>query len=533
MMQPLKQSNKLIIFTLKREKLKLSLWLVGCLSFVLIGIIAYVTVYSDPVDRQAMSAAMSNPAMEALFGKAIGLNNYTIGAMYSHTMTVMTLSLISISTILLVIRNTRLEEEEGMLEMFRALPTGKLAHTTSALTILVLYNFLIALLTMLVLSIFGDDSMGFEGTILTGAMYGSIGLFFGAIALLLAQLSSNTRSAAMSSFMILGLSYILRIVGDTSVNLLSWISPLGLLYQTKPFVTNEWNPVLWINMISAMVIGFSFYLQSYRDLGSGLLPVRTGRDSATRIVKTLPGFILKLLRTPLIVWTASLFILGLTYGSVIGEVESLIAGNEVIEQIIAADPEKSMVNQFIRIIIGLLSIAVVIPVVQILMKLNTEEKKGRVVYLLIGKHSRNNLLGIFVLLSFIFSILIQALQISAFAGAVLTSQVEGLNFLDLFISGLTYLPAIWIMIGLTVVLFGWFPKVISSIWALLGFSFIILYFSNLFEISEWVKGVSPFYHIPENIEGEVSFMNFVMLSFIAVILLLLGFIGYNRRDTQT
>lgn len=532
MMQVFKQSKTLIKFTIKREKLKLLLWLIGCLSFVLIGIIAYVTVYNDPIDRLAMSAAMSNPAMEALFGKAIGLDNYTIGAMYSHTMTVMTLSLISVSTILLVIRNTRLEEEEGMLEMFRALPTGKLANTTSVLSILVLYNFTIVLLTVLVLIVFGDDSMRFEGAILTGAIYGSIGLLFGAIALLMAQLSSNTRSATMSSFMILGLSYMLRIIGDTSIDWLSWISPLGLLYQTKPFVANEWFPVLWINLGSVIIVGISFYLQKYRDLGSGVLPTRTGRDSATRIVKTLPGFVLKLIRTPLIVWTISLVILGITYGSVMGEVESLTAGNEVIEQIIAADPEKSMVNQFIRIIIGLLSIAEVIPVVQTLMKLNTEEKKGRVVYLLIGKHSRSHLLGIFVLLSFLCSILIQALQITVFAGAVLTSQVEGIEFLDLFISGFTYLPAVWVMIGLAVVLFGWIPKVISSTWAMLGFSFIILYFSNLFEIPEWIKGVSPFYHIPENKMGEVSFMNLVLLSFIAVILLLLGFIGYNRRDTQ-
>lgn len=532
MIQAFKQSNTLIKFTIKREKLKLSLWLIGCLSFVLIGIIAYVAVYNDPFDRQAMSAAMSNPAMEALFGKAIGLDNYTIGAMYSHTMTVMTLSLISISTILLVIRNTRLEEEEGMLEMFRALPTGKLAHTTSALTILVLYNLIIVLLTILVLIVLGDDSMKFEGTILTGTIYGSIGLFFGAVALLLAQLSSNTRSATMSSFMILGLSYMVRIIGDTSIDWLSWISPLGLLYQTKPFVTNNWFPVLWISLGSVMVIGLSFYLQNYRDLGSGLLPTRAGRDSASRFVRTLPGFTLKLLRTPMIVWTISLVILGLTYGSVMGEVESLIAGNEVIEQIIAANPEKNLVNQFVRIITGLLSIAAVIPVVLILMKLNTEEKKGRLVYLLIGKHSRNHLLGNFVLMSFLYSILVQVLQISVFAGAVMMSQVEGLDFLDLFISGLAYLPAIWVMIGLAVVLFGWFPKMISLTWVLLGLSFIILYFSNLFEIPEWVKGISPFYHIPENIQREASVVNLVLLASVALILMLMGVIGFNRRDSH-
>lgn len=530
-MQSFKQSKKLLIFSLKREKTKLSYWLIGCLSFVLIGIIAFVLTYNDPNDRQAMVGAMSNPAMEALFGKVIGVEYYTIGAMYSHTMTVMTLSLISISTILLVVRNTRLEEEEGMIEIFRALSTGKLAHTTSAITLLAIYNIILAVLSAIILIIFGDNSVDVNGAVLTGVIYGSVGLFYGSVALLFSQLSSNSRNATMFSLVFLGLSYILRIIGDSGFELISWISPLGLLYRTKPFVTNNWWPVLILFFGTIIFIVISLYLQKRRDLGSGLLPSRVGKRSASRLLRTVPGLALNLLKAPLIIWTLSLILLGVTYGSVMGDLETLIAGNEVIEKIIENNPDQNIVKQFIAIILGLLSIATVIPVIQIVMKLYSEEKKGRSVYLLVGKHSKNYVLGAFVALSFFSSVLLQMAQVSTFAAAVMTTQVKGVFFRDILLSGLAYLPALWTMIGFVVLLFGWLPRMIFSAWILLGYSFVILYFSNLFDMPEWLKGISPFYHVPDVLSGEISFIRLFVLLILGILFSFIGFIGFNKRDS--
>ncbi|MFL2071930.1 ABC transporter permease [Marinilactibacillus psychrotolerans] len=529
-MQSFKQSKKLLYFSLKREKIKLLFWLTGCLSFVLIGIIAFVFIYDDPIDRQAMVGAMSNPAMEALFGKVIGIDNYTIGAMYSHTMTVMTLSLISISAILLVVRNTRLEEEEGMIEVFRALPTGKLAHTTSAMTLLAIYNIILAVLSTIILIAFGDNSMDVNGAVLTGVIYGLVGIFYGSVALLFSQLSSSSRNATMYSLLFLGLTYLMRIIGDTGIEWLSWMSPLGLLYRTKPFVTNDWMPVLLILIGTLLFISIAFVLQNYRDLGSGLLPSKAGSRSASKLLKTVPGLALNLLKTPLLIWTLSLIVLGVTYGSVMGDLETLIAGNEVIGKIIENNPDQNIVNQFIAIILGLLSIATVIPVVQILMKLYSEEKKGRSVYLLVGKHSRNYVLGVFVALSFLSSLLLQTAQVTTFALAVMTTQVKGVVFTDILLSGLAYLPALWTMIGLVVLLFGWLPRMIFSTWILLGFSFVILYFSNLFDIPEWVKEISPFYHVPDVLAGEMGFISLFVLLILGILFSFIGFIGFNKRD---
>ncbi|WP_080146649.1 ABC transporter permease [Marinilactibacillus piezotolerans] len=529
-MRAFKQTGSLLFFSLKKEWLKFSLWVLGCLSFVLVGIIAFVSIYSGAADRQAMSAAMSNPAMQALFGKAIGLDNYTIGAMYSHTMTVMTLSLIGIHSILLVVRNTRQEEEEGMLELFRSLPTGKMAHSTAALSMLLISNILIAVFTILILLIFGDSSISLEGAILTGIIYGLNGLFFGITALLVAQFSANSRSASVTAFSILGIAYGLRIIGDTGLELFSLLSPLGLLYRTEPFVTNQWWPVLVIIPIM-MVLGLTaFYLQSKRDMGGGLFPAGNGKRAASSFLKSLPGIIFRLLRMPLIIWIMAFVLLGIAYGSVIGDVETLIAGNAVIEQIIANDPSQSIVNQFISILLGVLSIAAAIPALQVMMKAYSEEKKGRISHLLVGNRSRTRVLLSYTAFSFLVSVFMQLLQTAAFGGAAMTSQPEGLAFKDVVLGGMAYIPALWVLIGAAVFLYGWFPQIISGVWGLLGFCFMILYFSNLFDLAEWVKGISPFYHVPEILRGEEGTLSLILLMMMSAVLTASGFIGFNRRD---
>lgn len=529
-MQSYTQTGRLFRFSLKKEWLKLTLWLIGCLSFVAIGVFAFIEVYGgDQAEREALAMAMSNPAMEALIGRVIGVDNYTIGAMYSNTMTIMTLCLFAVMSILLVVRNTRAEEEDGILEMLRALPTGRLTHSTSAVLLLVLTNLIGIALVSLMIILAGEETMGLEGAMLTGVIYGTVGLLFGAITLLTAQLSSNARGAMMGAFSILGLSYILRIIGDSGQEIFSWISPLGLLYGTEPFVDNNWWPVFVVLGASFIILLFALFLGQHRDIDAGLLPDRSGKRHASSFLKTTMGFALRMLKTPLIAWAVAVFLLGVSYGSVIGDVESMIEGNEIIEQILVNDSTFSLVDQFISMIIGVLAIAAAIPAVQVLLRLKSEEKTKRTEILLTGERSRISILFIFVILSFLTSIVMQAVQMGSFAGAAVAMDFD-IDFVETFVTGIAYLPAMWVIIGVGVLLYGWIPKLSSLVWGVLGFSFIVHYFAELFDMPEWLMSVSPYYHVPQMPMEEWNWPVFLILTAIAIGFSLIGFIGFRKRD---
>ena len=246
------QTSRLFSFSLKRDWLKIFAWLYGLVSLVAIGIVAYVELYSDAGEREMMAMIMTNPAMEALLGPMIGFDNYTIGAMYSHTMTIIALCLFAIMSILLVVSNTKVDEEEGILELLRSFPIGRLSHTTVSLLLLILTNVLIGGVSAAILYVFGDQSISLEGALLTGAIYGMIGIFFGAVALLMGQFTTSSRNTMMISFGLLGVSYILRTIGDSGYEWLSWLSPLGLLYRTEPFVENNWWPLFLLGFVTIL-----------------------------------------------------------------------------------------------------------------------------------------------------------------------------------------------------------------------------------------------------------------------------------------
>jgi ABC-2 type transport system permease protein len=528
-MQAHAQTGKLFRFSIRKEWVKILLWLIGGVAFIAVGVFAFVEVYGDPVEREAMAFAMENPAMEALFGRAIGLDNYTIGAMYSHMMTVMLLCYFALMSILLVVRNTRAEEEEGILEMLRALPTGRVAHTTSAILLLVVTNLFVAVSTVLLIVPFGDESMTVEGALLTGTIYGTIGLFFGAITLVTAQLSNNARGAMMGAFGVLGLSYILRTIGDSGTEFFSWISPLGLLYGTEPFVNNYWWPVIVANVIVGLLIVFALYLGQRRDIGAGLLPDRAGKRDANSFLKTLLGFNWKLIRTSFFVWLVAVMLLGISYGSVIGDLDGLLEGNEIIEQMIVSDSEYSMVDQFVSTIIGVLSILASIPAIQFFLRLKGEEKKGRSEVMLAGTRSRGSIIRMFCQVACASALVLHVAQMGAFIGAAVAMD-SNVDTAQIWQTGLAYLPAIWVMIGLATLLYGWVPKATGWIWAYLIFAFIIHYFAGLFDIPEWIMGISVFHHIPSIPMDEWSWGIFLGLTILAKVLALIGFEGYKRRD---
>ncbi len=525
------QTGKLFSFTFKKDRLKILAWFIGLVALVWVGIFAYAELYSDAGEREMMAMVMSNPAMEALFGPILGDENYTIGAMYSHTMTIITLCLFAVMSILLVASNTKVDEEEGILELLYSLPIGRLSHTTVSLLILLITNLLIGGASALVLYGFGDHSITWEGALLTGTVYGLGGLFFGAVTLLMGQFSTSNRNTMVWAFGILGLSYLLRVIGDSNIELLSWLSPLGFLYRTAPFVENNWWPILILSVVTLLVITLALSLQQKRDMGAGLFPEKTGKRQASSLLKTPTGLALHLLKTTLLVWFVAMLLLGVTYGSVIGDVESLIGDNEMIEQIIGADAGMNMTEQFLGMIIGLLSIFATIPVVQSFLGLKGEESKARTETILTGTYSRTKILFTFIGLSLLTSVIMQLAQLLAIGGAAIATDFD-LSLNTVLKAGSAYFPAIWFSLGLVILFYGWLPKLTNVTWGYLGFAFIVLYFSDLIDIPEWLRNLSVFHHTPQLPQDDFSWQVALVTTGLAIGLMILGGIGFNRRDIE-
>ena len=155
----------------------------------------------------------------------------------------------------------------------------------------------------------GIDSFDLESSLLYGSILGATGLIFAAFTALFAQLFQTSRGATGFSFAILIGSYLVRAIGDVSNEILSLISPLGWLVRTEVFVADKWWPIVVTVLVSIVLILLAFYLNGIRDLDSGFIPERKGKDKASAFLQTPFGLAFRLQRTNIISWAIALFLL--------------------------------------------------------------------------------------------------------------------------------------------------------------------------------------------------------------------------------
>ena len=124
-------------------------------------------------------------------------------------------------------------------------------------------------------------------------------------------------------------------------------------------------------------------------------------------------------------------------------------------------------------------------------------------------------------------LILAILGLWAAASAVMENAI---SFSIMFKAAIAYLPAIWLMIGVAVFLIGYFPQMTNLVWLYLGYSFIVVYLGGLLQFPEWLEKLSPFGHIPQLPVEEMNFVKVFIVTNIALVLMLIGFKGYTKRD---
>jgi ABC-2 type transport system permease protein len=96
---------------------------------------------------------------------------------------------------------------------------------------------------------------------------------------------------------------------------------------------------------------------------------------------------------------------------------------------------------------------------------------------------------------------------------------------------LVYLPAVWLVIALAVVGFGWLPRIAAALaWTAVGYCAVVALFGDSFDLPAWFQQASPFTHTPEAPLEAVTAAPLLIIGAIVVLLLAGGLAGFRRRD---
>jgi ABC-2 type transport system permease protein len=530
---PLAGMGTLLRFMLRRDRVRLPLWVGGIAGITAIVAAAFPGLYGTEQERQALAQTMDSPAAIAMTGQNhAGVADYTIGAMMGQQMLWFTALAVGLMSVFLVVRHTRTEEATGRAELVRAAVVGRHAGTAAALALIAVANVAVAALTAVLLGALGVESIDWAGSALYGAAHAAVGMTFAGVAVIAVQISEHARGAAGIGVAAVGLAYILRAIGDVGAGALSWLSPIGWAQATAVYVGNRWWPLLLAVAVTPALVAAGVALSTRRDVGAGLKAPRRGRATGSRGLTTALGSALRLQRANLVGWVVALFVLGLMYGSVLGDAEQWFAEIEALGEMLP-ETEVSVVEAFAGLVTMIMAVIAGAYTIMAAQKGRSEESAGRAEPLLATGLSRTRWLGshiVIVLAGSALVLLAGALGLGA-AGAAATADADLLP--RLLLAALGYLPALWVVAGVVIVLFGLVPRAIPAAWAVIVYSFLVLYLGAFLDFPEWMAGLSPFGHVAQYPAEDMAVLPLVALTLVAGALIAAGLAAFRRRDLQS
>ena len=533
----LTRMGSVLKLTLRLDRVWLPGWALACVVFI----VCFIPLLPALVDSEEMltilKETMSSPAVVALCGMIYG-EEYTFGVMYTQMMFVWSALVVVLMNIFLVDRHTRKDEESGRLELISALPVGRAAPLASLALIVVAVNVIVALLISVCMVSFNLESIDLAGSLVYGAGVGGIGLIFGALTMLFAQITSTSKSTLGFSFAVLGISYLLRAVGDMgadpATSPLGFISPFGLGERTYPFYENLWWPIAVMVGVAIVLATLAFMLNVRRNQGSGLLPARRGKAHARRLLTNQFALSFRLMRSTIIAWAVILFFLALSYGSVFNDLASFYEESPLIQAFFGASgAEENLLEISIGTLIAMMSIISVAPVVIIVNHLRVEERSKRLELVYSTASSKLFSLlgyaGIAAIVALLFQLL-TAFGMWAGAAATMSDPIA----MDVFLkAALNILPPILVFEGLAVLLIGCAPRLIPLVWGYLAYAFYVEYLGGAFDLPEAFVKLSPFGIVSRYPSEAFDPVPFVALLAVFVAMSAAGLAFYRARDMKT
>jgi ABC-2 type transport system permease protein len=518
---------RLLRLTARRDRSNATIWTIALAGLAAAIAAYYPALFPDQASLQAMATTMNTPAMTSLMGPVYGLGHLSISIVMAQECLIWFLLASAIMNILLVTRYTRADEESGRTETLLGLPVGRLSVPASVFAWAVVLNLMIGLLTAL-----GLLGVNLPGTTPAGAFsYGAVlaacGLAFAGITALLAQLFSSSGATLASSFVVLLAAFVVRAAGDMNGADYAVVSPFGLALRVFPFDANRFWPSAVLLIQAVVFAAVAMWVCALRDQGSGIIPARPGRIHATGMLRTPLGLAWRCGRGMLAGWAAGMVVIGLVYGAVVPNLQDLLSRGGTMGALVTMDAGASMVDNYIALISMICALIASVPLMLTVLRLRSEETKGRTDQLLALPVSRVRLLGSQLLLAFLASLVLPGLSaLGLWLGA--GSARSGIE--AVFGACYVYLPAMWVMIGVAAILVGLLPKVTGLAWAVFGYSFLAMYLGRLAHLPAAATRVSPFGNIPTLPIEAFSWWPMIVLSLIAVLLCTAGLAGYRRRD---
>ncbi|MFI5889623.1 ABC transporter permease [Actinoplanes sp. NPDC051513] len=519
-------TGRLLRFLLRRERIGLPFWLLGATLLVLVQSGQSQNLYGTAEAlqrlRQTIGANNAVIAMSGPTGLLASIGGEIVFEIFAFVSIV-----VALMSMFLVGRNTRADEESGRAELIRSARVGRHAPLAAALALAGTADVVVGLL---VFAVAAGTGLPVAGSVLFGAGIAAVGLVFAALTAVAAQVFESTRAVYGAVAFLLGAAFALRAAGDVGNGALSWASPIGWGQRIFPYAGDRWWPLLLSVSVAALLGAAAVALLGRRDFGAGLVPPRPGRPSASALLRNSYALAWRLQRGALIGWAAGLALLGVAYGSIGDSIAQYVRDNPEIAQFLPGGAD-DVVNSYLALTTGLSALLAAAYGVTSVLRVRAEETAGRPEVVLATPTSRRTWLASHVSVALTGT----AITLIAFGlgeGIAYGSTVSDAGQVPRLIGvALAYLPAVWLVIAVTVLAVGWLPRPAAAVaWVVVAYCAVVALFADSFDLPGWSRRASPFVHTPRVPLDNLAVTPLLVLLALAAALLTAGYAGLRRRD---
>jgi ABC-2 type transport system permease protein len=232
-------------------------------------------------------------------------------------------------------------------------------------------------------------------------------------------------------------------------------------------------------------------------------------------------------------WSVGIALFAVVWGGLADTLGDLFEENPQLADIFEAlGGTGALTEVFFAAAMGIVALIVSGYSIGAALRMQSEENGLRAEHILATPTPRLNWAGSHVLYALVGPVLLMALAGLA-AGATygaITGDIAGW-MTDLFESALLYVPAIWVLAGIAVLLYGLAPRFTALSWGVLVASLLLGQLGPILQLPQWSMDLSPFTHVPTPPES-VSTAPLLLLTAVGGSLVAIGVRGFERRDLR-
>lgn len=511
-------------------------WGLGIGLYVFASAAGYRSLAATSAQRQALLDSLAaNTGLKALLGEPHRLDS--VGPFVDwRTLGVLPV-LISVWALLAATRWLRGEESAGRWELLLA---GRTTARRATVATLAGLGYALALMCVLVTA--ATALAGATGVIafsvgrsaLFGATVVAAPALFLAVGALASQLMPTRHRAAALSASVLGICFLLRVIGDLepAARWIRYLSPLSWIEQLRPLGSPDARWLLPVGGLTSALLAASIWLAD-RDIGSSRVrSADTGRCRTAMLGSPL-RLAVRLTGAATASWLAAGLVVGLLYGSFAKSAGQTFASSPALAQFsgkLTGTAQQQGTRTYAGVVFLMLMTLTMAYVCSAMHNVREQEAEGYLDNLLVREVTRLRWLAGRGLIIAVVAVLINTLAAIGF-WLPATAQGAGLD-LDLLAPAAANasVPAL-LLLGIVLLGYGMLPRwAVTMAYSAVAWSFLVQLLGLAIRVNHWIMDTSLLHHLALAPAADPDWPAVGAYLGTGLLLAILGAWRFDRRD---